>query len=66
MKFLRDAGALDSLRQLISLVSATPSPKEEELAVSLRCAVQLLGNLVSGQKDLQELMWKEVFPHTLL
>ncbi|XP_038068691.1 ataxin-10-like [Patiria miniata] len=62
-----DAGAVDSLKQLIQIISSAPSPKqEEELVVCLRCAVQLLGNLISGQEELQGLAWQAVFPQTLL
>ncbi|XP_022107817.1 ataxin-10-like isoform X2 [Acanthaster planci] len=61
-----NAGALDSLKQLIQLISSAPPPLQEELAACLRCAVQLLGNLISGQVKLQAPAWKEVFPRTLL
>ncbi|XP_033647947.1 ataxin-10-like isoform X1 [Asterias rubens] len=65
-KTIWNAGAVKFLKQLIIFISAAPHPIQEDNAVCLRCAIQLLGNLLSGQSELLSVTWQDIFPQMCL
>ncbi|XP_072027501.1 ataxin-10-like [Amphiura filiformis] len=62
--WIGQSGAVGNIKDLIAGVCSSES--QESISVLIRCAVQLAGNLVSGNTNTRTLLWRELFPQSFL
>ncbi|XP_069484289.1 ataxin-10 isoform X2 [Ambystoma mexicanum] len=63
---MRNLGFIDTSVDLIKLLLGLNIAKEESCLAAVRCGLQFLGNIASGNGDSQNSIWKCAFPDLFL